>query len=603
VGALTSIAAARSAVALLLLCAASACASPGTAGSVTASPPTRANAEARVARIADALVDDMFERSPGAAAAARAPGARHDRLPDESLAAVSARRRRWSSWLSELRRIDRRVLRGSTALAHAAAVEQLDSLERVARLCRPELWNGVSPLWGWHVALAGLAELQPVGTAALRRQALARFSSLPAYSAAQIDNLREGLRRGYTAARINTRQVIEQLDALLAPPAARSPYFAIAVRDGTPTFRGSFEAVVSTKINSALRRYRDFLEREYLPAAREAIGVSANPGGAACYRAWLRMWTTVDRSPQELHATGERQLAKIEAEMSALARAAFGEPDVRRLRERLRSDPAYRYRGAEDVVARSRAAIERARAAMPRAFLLVPKAQLVIEPIPAFQEKSSAPHYSPAAVDGTRPAAYRVRLYQPRQQSWVTAEVIAFHETIPGHHLQSAITAERRALPRVLRLMLNPGYREGWALYAERLADELGLYSDDASRMGMLASEALRAVRLVVDTGIHAMGWGRQRAIDLLRERTAVSEEQAAAEVDRYVAHPGQATAYLVGALELRALRARARQQLGARFELRAFHDRVLESGNVPLTVLREHVERWIAQERVAGAR
>jgi uncharacterized protein (DUF885 family) len=235
---------------------------------------------------------------------------------------------------------------------------------------------------------------------------------------------------------------------------------------------------------------------------------------------------------------------------------------------------------------------------MPKAFHLMPQAGVKIEPIPTFQEKSSAPHYLPSEIDGSRPATYRIRLYQPEQQSKVMGETTAFHEPIPGHHLQIAIAVEHKALPAMARFWFYSGFSEGWALYAERLAGELGLFSDDAARLGMLSAESWRAVRLIVDTGLHALGWDRQRAIDLLLLHTELSPDQAAAEIDRYIAWPGQATSYMVGYLEIRALRAQAERELGPKLDLRAFHDRVLENGQVPLTVLRRYVERWIAEQK-----
>jgi uncharacterized protein (DUF885 family) len=239
--------------------------------------------------------------------------------------------------------------------------------------------------------------------------------------------------------------------------------------------------------------------------------------------------------------------------------------------------------------------VERAQAALPRAFGLLPTASVVVEPIPRFQERTASAHYLSAALDGSHPATFRIRLYEVEKTSWVGGESTAFHETVPGHHLQINIANGRPDLPRIARFLFNSGFGEGWALYAERLADELGLYSDDASRLGMLSNAAWRACRLIVDSGLHAMGWDRERAIALLLDHTAMTPAQAAQEVDRYISWPGQATSYMTGYLEIAALRAKAEKAMGSRFDLRRFHDRVLENGGVPLPVLRQRIERWIA--------
>jgi uncharacterized protein (DUF885 family) len=222
----------------------------------------------------------------------------------------------------------------------------------------------------------------------------------------------------------------------------------------------------------------------------------------------------------------------------------------------------------------------------------------VVEPIPALQEKTSPAHYQFAALDGSRPATYRIRLYEAEKQSRVNGESTAFHETIPGHHLHANIANTLESTPPVTRFLFNSGFGEGWALYAERLADELALYTSDADRFGMLSNMAFRAVRLIVDTGIHALGWDRQRALEKLLAHTAIGEAGANAEIDRYIAWPGQATGYMIGYQEIAALRRAAEAKLGPRFDVADFHDRVLENGTVTLPMLRRHVEKWLETPR-----
>jgi uncharacterized protein (DUF885 family) len=332
-----------------------------------------------------------------------------------------------------------------------------------------------------------------------------------------------------------------------------------------------------------------------MPRARKAYGVSANPDGAACYRAAIRLSTTVPLDAQAIHASGMAELGRLEDEMKALSAKSFGGEPLPALLQRVSKDPAYLYKDAAAVTARANAAMARAQAALPRAFGILPTAGVVVEPIPRFQERTAAAHYLSAALDGSRPATYRIRLYEAEKTSVVGGESTAFHEAVPGHHLQVNIANGRSDNPRIARFLFNSGFGEGWALYAERLADELGLYSDDGSRLGMLSNAAWRACRLIIDSGIHAFGWDRQRAIALLLEHTAMSPAQAAQEVDRYISWPGQATSYMTGYLEITALRAQAEKALGPRFDRKQFHDRVLENGSVPLPVLRRRIERWIA--------
>jgi uncharacterized protein (DUF885 family) len=574
-----------------------ACGSPRTA----ATRATPSADESRTIAIADAVVADAFEEFPERATMLRLPGTRYDAMPDDSVAGVAARRKRRAAWLAELRAIEARnpLPRGShAALAHALARSRLEDLE-AAQVCRFELWSVTQMLNGWQVRFGNLAQLQPVGTDDLRRQALARFGALPAYADVQTANLRAGLAQGYRAPAVVVRLVIAQLDALVAMPIEESPFASPAERDGDPAFRERFTALVREEIVPALRRHRDFLRGEYLPAARAEPGVAANPDGAACYRAAARLASTLDRDPAEIHRIGWERLDANEREMAALSKKSFDGAPVPELLQRFRTDRRYRYRDADHIRSVARASMERAQAALPRAFGLLPRSAAALEPIPAYQERTAAPHYLFAALDGSRPAAYRMRLYRPDDQSWVIGESTAFHEVVPGHHLQIDIANQRDELPAIARFLFNSGFSEGWALYAEEVADELDLYSGDADRFGRLSNESWRAVRMIVDTGLHTQGWDRERAVDLLLAHTALSRDQAEAEIDRYIAWPGQAPSYMLGYVEITRLRAAAERSLGPRFDLRSFHDRVLENGNVPLPVLRERVEKWIATAAV----
>ena len=568
------------------------------------SPATDAD---RALAVADALIDDELAQSPEFVAMLRPPGTRYNALDDASLNAVAARETREDGWRKELAAIDRAALGDSpAALAYDIAADELDARKQ-ARVCRVHLWS-VAPMFviGNHqalqVQLGALAEAQPVGTPELRAQALARFERVPARIDAQIADLREGLRLGYAQADVNVKQVVEQLDRLAQGKPEDSIFFNMAKRDPDPAFGAALAELLASRVLPALRRYRDFLAAEYMPRARRNPAVASNPDGAACYRAALRIATTLPMEPKDVHALGLAELARVEQEMAALSAKSFGGADLKTVFHRFTTEPKYLQKNAAAVMSQATAAIARAKSALPRAFGLLPTADVGVEPLPKFQERTAAPHYEFAALDGSRPGAYRVRIYEAEKQSVVLGESTAFHETLPGHHLQLNIANGRKDLPRIARFHFNSGFSEGWALYAERLADELGLYSDDAQRFGMLSNTAWRACRLVVDSGIHAMGWDRDRAIAFLLAHTAMPESQAAQEVDRYISWPGQATAYQAGYVVIRRLREDAEKALGPRFDLRAFHDRVLEAGTVPLPLLERRVAQWV-RARSAQAR
>jgi uncharacterized protein (DUF885 family) len=554
---------------------------------------------ARVNALADEMVAMLLRRSPELGTFYGLPGTGHEGLTDNSLGALTAYQRLEDEYGRRVLAVDPAPLRGRPEYVTLAFLrEQVESSEQ-GRVCRGELWN-VDQMFGWQVQAPQLAAIQPVGTPELRRQALARFRLLPRSIDNETANLREGLRLGYTAPKGNVRRVIEQLELLTAGAPGDAPLASPALRDTSDAFRRQWLALVADSINPAIRRHRDFLANEYLPRARDAIGVAAHANGAACYQARVRSFTTLsDRDPQWIHRTGLEQMAKIQAEMLQIARRSFGTDDVPALLERMRTDTAFTFRSRGEILAYVDSAIARSKREMPKWFGRLPKSDVVVEPYLPFEERSAAgASYEQPAADGSRPGRYRINLFEPEKQTRAGMESTAFHEAIPGHHLQLALAMERPRSHLITRMLGNSGFSEGWGLYAERLADEMGLFSGDVDRMGLLNNEALRAARMVVDPGMHVLGWTRQQAVDYMLRHTAEPRTQVENEVDRYIAWPGQATAYMTGMLEIRRLRETAERELGPRFDIRAFHDRVLEDGTVPLPLLREKIERWIAEEK-----
>ncbi|HET7232789.1 MAG TPA: DUF885 domain-containing protein, partial [Longimicrobium sp.] len=564
--------------------------------SPAAAPPrTRADSIARqVNTLADEMVAVGMRRQPEIATFFGLPDARHDLLSDNALATIRRFEREDDVFRERVMALDWNALRGRAEYITLGFMREATQSGKDTRVCHGELWN-VNQLSGWQVGLPQLAAVQPVGTPELRRAALARYGQVPRYVDNEIAALREGLPQGYSAPKGNVRRVIEELDAMLAGGAEQSPFYTMAQRDSDATFRRDLAQLITTTINPAVAKYRDYLKNEYLPRARDAVGVSALPNGEACYRASVRSYTTLPLEPRWIHQTGLDQMDSIQAGMRAIAQRTYHTNDVPALLERFRTDSAFTFRTRQQIVDVSTAAISRAKAAMPRWFGTLPKADVTVVPYQEFEERSApAASYEPPAQDGSRPGRFRINTYEPEKQSRVPIESTAFHESIPGHHLQLALAQERPQAHMITRLLGNSGFSEGWGLYSERLADEMGLFSGDMDRMGLLSNEALRAARMVVDPGMHVLGWSRQRAIDYMLAHTAESRTAVENEVDRYIVWPGQATAYMTGMLTIRQLRAEAERAMGPRFDIRAFHDRVLEDGTVTLPMLQDKIRRWI---------
>ena len=561
----------------------------------TAQPPGvhEPPADEGVRQLADAYLDGYFARNPDQATIYGVPGRQHDKLPDNSLDALAQWHAREDAWRRTAAAINPAAIASPSLQATYAIVREALEGSIAARPCRNELWTVSQMVNGWQVQFGYLVTIQPIGTDTARSEALVRWSALPSYIDTEIGNLRQGLERGYSAPKANVRLVIDQMQSLISTPVHESPFDSPAVRDKTTAFARDVDALVGDRINPAFTRYRDFLEHEYLPAARDAIAISANPNGAACYAAAIRFHSSMTMPPKDVHALGLRVIDSLNAEMTTIAERSFRTSDVPKLLQQLRTDPKYLFKSRAELIAYSQAALARAKTAAPKWFGLLPKADVVVEPYPKFREKSGPNEYNPPAEDGSRPGIFFISAYQAEKKSRSSPEAVAFHETIPGHHLQGAIALERKEIHPIGRYISNSGYTEGWALYSELLADEMGLYSSDLDRLGMLSEQAWRASRLVVDPGMHALGWDRQRAIDYMLAHTTAAPDEAAAEIDRYIIWPGQATAYMIGMLEISRMRDEVQQAMRSRFDIKAFHDRVLEDGAVPLTFLREKIARW----------
>jgi len=422
-------------------------------------------------------------------------------------------------------------------------------------------------------------------------------------------NLARGLAAGKVSARSEVARVARQLEELLAQPDAEWPLGAPPARvppaGWTAAEKAQFQHDVGRAVTDALRpafeRYRAVVRDQILPRARAdaAVGISNVPGGDICYKALARVHTSLALDPAVVHQLGLDELARIQAEMRQLGPSAVGTADFASIQRHLRGqprEPAMFFTTREEVEVTAREALARAQAAMPRFLGRLPRTPCEVKRIEPHEEKDAPiAYYRQPAVDGSRPGAYHINTYDPASRPRFEAEALAFHEAVPGHHVQIALAQEMSGVPEFRKHLGVTAFVEGWALYGERLADELGLYRSPLTRMGRLSMEAWRAARLVVDTGIHARGWSRSRAVRFLTENTTSAANNIENEVDRYIGWPGQALAYKVGELEIVRLRAVAQKRLGAAFDLRRFHDVVLGSGAVSLGVLGNVVDRWVA--------
>jgi len=549
---------------------------------------------AAINALADEYVTAYFDTFPEQALLSGAPDSDPARLGDRSLDSLA----RWQVYqqdlLGKLDAIDVTRLADPAARITASFLRNQLESARDMGICRMELWN-VSPTWtGWLAEFTALADAMKRGTPQQQADTLSRLAQMPGYVDTEVANLKEGVELGYTASANSVRAMLDLLDSFLALPVAETP-FAIAAQDQDIGYQEKVAHVVEEGILPAVARYRDYLRNEYAAVARPAIGVDANPDGTACYRASVRYWATLDLSAEEIHRIGLAQMDRVMAEVSAIGARSFNESDPLVLLKRVKTDSEYLFSSRQEMVDYAEAALARAKAALPEWFGRVPQAEVVVEPYPAFQEKS-APlgQFNPGSADGSEPGKYLINTYQAEKQSKAGLEATAFHEAYPGHHTQYSIAQERTDLHPISRYFFLSGYGEGWALYTERLADEMGLYGSDLDRLGMLSNEAWRAARMVVDSGIHGLGWTREQALEYMDSHNTNSHELNAAEIDRYIAVPGQATSYMLGALEIRRLRELAEAELGDRFDIRAFHDLVLEDGAIPLNELAEKVQRWI---------
>lgn len=444
-----------------------------------------------------------------------------------------------------------------------------------------------NPIFGPQVSIPIVVGMLALPTVEVAEAMVEKYRGVARHYRDLAERQREGLARGRIPAAFAVAGTVEQIDAVLGAPVEEDPLLRTgAAPEGLDTerWRSGLREVVESEVRPAMARYRDVLRDEVLPHARhdDRVGLCHLPDGERAYDASLRYFTTTTRSAREIHELGLAVVAQLEDEYRALGPEVVGTDELAQIFEALRTDPALHFTRGEELVEASEVATQRAWAVMPDWFEVLPQAPCAVQATTT----GAKAFYFPPASDGSRGGTFFVNVEDPGSWGTFELESMAFHEGIPGHHLQLAISSELTGVPEFRKHLHNSAYAEGWGLYTERLADEMGLYSGPGDRMGMLAADSMRACRLVVDTGMHALGWSREQAVGYMVDNSPLRASMCRPEVDRYAVTPGQACSYMVGRVEIQRMRAEAEQRQGGRFDVKRFHSAVLDSGSLPLGVL-----------------
>lgn len=478
-----------------------------------------------------------------------------------------------------------------------------DAIFRVTVVRPINHFSGVHTFYPTFASGKGAA---PFRTLADYENNLKRHSQFPAVLECAIDRFRQGLAAGIVETRMTIRNVIEQLDLQLKQKPEESPYYGpvtefpggISEAD-RERLRAAYLRTVTEELYPAYRKLRDFLEKEYLPKAREGVGLVHMKGGRELYDFLIETTTTISMKADEIHELGLKEVARIRAGMEAIKKEVGFNGTLAGFFEHLRTDPKFRPTSAEWLRDRYYEVGRQVDSRISTLFSTVPKSKLEIRPVEPFREKNEAAgSYNAGTPDGSRPGVFYYNTYDLASRNTYGIETLYLHEGAPGHHFQISLAQENEQLPAFMRFGGNTAFVEGWALYAETLGPDLGLFTDPYQRFGHLDDEMLRAMRLVVDTGIHAKGWTREQAIDYMLANSGMGRTDATAEVERYIAIPGQALAYKIGSLTIQRLKAEAQKALGPTFDVREFHAQVLMTGALPLTVLERKINDWIASAK-----
>ncbi len=519
-----------------------------------------------------------------------------DRLEELSVESEQRFRARWASLRERVEAVPRGGLDAQDLVTFGLLTAELD--DAMASIDQRLIELQSDQMTGFHIDLLQAVPVMAAPDEASANMLVERFRQVPRALEQAAERFIAGAGAGRTPAAVCINRSVHMIEGYLRSSLDDDVFVSVGGPEGWD--RTELRRVVDEEVRPAYRRMADVLKERLLPVGRddEHCGLSwLGDDGAAIYATLVSHHTTLELPPEQIHAIGMQEVTeKLPAEYAEVGGRLFGLTDPAAVLDRLRTDPALRYSTGEEIMADAREAFHAAKAIMGDWFGRLPQSDCAIEEVPAFLAPDSpSAYYFPPAGDGSRGGTYYVNTHAPEDKARYETASIAFHEAIPGHHLQIAIATELTDVPSFRRFSLtNTAYVEGWGLYSERLADDMGLYRNDMERIGMLAADSIRACRLVVDTGLHALGWNRQQAIDFMAANTPVSVEEVTVEIDRYIGMPAQALAYKLGQREILRLREWSRAQLGDRFDMKGFHDAVLTSGAVRLPILAELVGAWV---------
>ena len=524
-----------------------------------------------------------------------------DRLPAVAPADFERRGEFWKRSQARLRSIDRTRLSEADRVSYDMFARNLE--DEIAEVAFRTWRMPLNAEGSFHSDFARLPSSLPLATARDYENYIARLRAFPAYGRQQIANMREGLRTGFTQPRvtlegfegtITTHLVANVETSVFWKPFASFP--ATVPEADRGRLRAAGRAAIEGEVLPAFRALLQFMQTEYLPKARTSVGASELPEGRAYYEWRVRHFTTVRITPDEVHAKGLAEVARIRADMDAVLKQLHWTQGFPEFLKFLRTDPRFYAKSPEDLLKEASTIAKRMDGKLPSLFKTLPRQPYGVEPVPAdIAPKYTAGRYNGAPIDSARSGTYWVNTYALETRPLYALEALTLHEAVPGHHLQGALQQEQKDLPAFRRFGYVDAFGEGWGLYSEWLGQEVGFYQDPYSNFGRLTYEMWRACRLVVDTGLHAKGWTRDQALAYLADNTALSIHEVTTETDRYIGWPGQALAYKMGELKIRELRKRAEAALGPRFDVRLFHDAVLKNGSVPLSVLDAQIDAFIA--------
>jgi uncharacterized protein (DUF885 family) len=574
-----------------------------------AAAPVRAADPADAAKVLHALFDSEWERglveSPENASY-NGDNRFNDRWSDISLGAIARREGEDRDALAKLRAIDRSALSADDQLDYDTFAWQLE--KSVERQRFHEYLQPVSHQGGVQTA-DGIAEILPFRTVKDYRDWLARMAALPVLVDQTIALMAEGVRQGNMPPKVLMQRVPAQIASQVVEDPAQSPFYrpfmhfpdAISASD-RQSLQADAQAVIRDKVVPAYRRLQDYFNGDYLPKARDSIAAADLPDGKAYYDFLARYYTTTDLTAAQIHEIGLKEVARIRGEMEKVKAQTGFKGTMAEFFTYLRTDPKFFEKTPEALLERYRATAKRIDPELVKVFHVIPRQPYGVRPIPDNIAPDTTTAYSPpGATDGSRPGYYYVNLYKPETRPTWEMIPLTLHESVPGHHFQFARGLEMPDAPMFRKTAYFVAYGEGWGLYAERLGYDMGLYDDPYDHMGQLAYDMWRAVRLVVDTGMHSQGWSRDRAIQYFMDNSPKTRQDVVNEIDRYIGTPGQALAYKIGQMKISGLRAKAARELGPKFDLRAYDDAVLETGSVPLDALERHIDAWIASQKTSS--